>query len=98
MAGIVLPLSLLSETKKRICRMTSDATQTNLLHLGVGEGSKVEHVKVTSDYLRGKIAEELQEDSSHFSDEQVNLMKFHGVYQQEDRDTRQARKAAHTEK
>ncbi len=78
--------------------MTSDGTQTDLLHLGVGEGSKVEHVKVTSDYLRGQIAEELQQDTLHFSDEQVNLMKFHGVYQQEDRDARQARKAAHTEK
>ena len=72
--------------------------ETTILQLGPGEGSKVEHVKVTSDYLRGQIAEELQEDSSHFSDEQVNLMKFHGVYQQEDRDARQARKAAHTEK
>ena len=80
--------------------MTSEqaGTQANLLHLGVGEGSKVEHVKTNSKYLRGQIAEELQEDSSHFSEDQVSLMKFHGVYQQEDRDARQARKAAHAEK
>ena len=73
-------------------------TQANLLHLGVGEGSKVERSKAKSEYLRGQIAEELQEESSHFSEDQVSLMKFHGVYQQEDRDARQARKAAHTEK
>src|SRR5258708_7966662 len=40
----------------------------------------------------------MQEDSSHFSEEQINLMKFHGVYQQEDRDVRQSRKAEGTEK
>ena len=75
-----------------------DGKKTNLLQLGPGEGSKVEHVKADSHYLRGQIAEELQEDTSHFSGDSVNLMKFHGVYQQEDRDVRQARKAAGTEK
>ncbi len=75
-----------------------DGKKTNLIQLGPGEGSKVEHVKAESQYLRGQIVEELQEDTSHFSGDQVNLMKFHGVYQQEDRDVRQARKAAGTEK
>ncbi len=70
----------------------------NLLELGIGEGSKVEHIKVDSDYLRGQIVEELQQESSRFSEDQVQLIKFHGMYQQEDRDARQARKAAGTEK
>lgn len=76
----------------------TEVTHNNLLHLGTGEGSKVEHIKVTSDYLRGQIAEELQEETSRFSEDQVQLMKFHGVYQQEDRDARQSRKVAGAEK
>lgn len=71
---------------------------SNLLHLGSGEGSKVEHIKANSNYLRGKLAEELVEDTTHFSEDQIQLLKFHGSYQQEDRDARQARKAAKAEK
>jgi sulfite reductase (ferredoxin) len=70
----------------------------NLISLGVGVGSKVERVKKESEYLRGQIAEELQQETSRFSEAQVQLLKFHGTYQQEDRDQRQTRKAAGTEK
>lgn len=70
----------------------------NILHLGPGEGSKVEHIKIESNYLHGQIVEELKQDTSRFSEDQVQLIKFHGMYQQEDRDARQARKAAGTEK
>lgn len=73
-------------------------TKPNLLSLGKGEGSKVEHIKIESDHLRGQIAEELEQDTSHFSEPQIQLMKFHGVYQQEDRDSRQTRKAEKAEK
>jgi sulfite reductase (ferredoxin) len=75
-----------------------DEISNNLAHLGPGEGSKVERIKITSDYLHGQIAEELQEDTSRFSEDQIQLIKFHGIYQQEDRDSRQARKAEHVEK
>ncbi|HEY7123575.1 MAG TPA: NADPH-dependent assimilatory sulfite reductase hemoprotein subunit [Ktedonobacterales bacterium] len=70
----------------------------HLKGLGPGGGSKVEQIKANSNYLRGQIAEELAQPTIHFSDPQVQLLKFHGMYQQEDRDTRQARKAAHEEK
>lgn len=70
----------------------------NLLHLGPGEGSKVEHIKAQSRHLHGQIAEELAAETSHFSEEQVQLIKFHGMYQQENRDLRQARKEAKAEK
>jgi sulfite reductase (ferredoxin) len=70
----------------------------NLLGLGIGNGSKVERIKVTSNYLHGQIQEELEQDTSRFSEDQVQLIKFHGMYQQEDRDVRQARKAASAEK
>src|SRR5260370_1311327 len=75
-----------------------DGITTNLLHLGPGEGSKVEQIKAQSHYLRGQIAEELGTATTHFSGDQVNLLKFHGTYQQEDRDTRQTRKASKEEK
>ncbi|HLV99983.1 MAG TPA: NADPH-dependent assimilatory sulfite reductase hemoprotein subunit [Ktedonobacterales bacterium] len=70
----------------------------HLKGLGPGVGSKVEQIKIQSDYLRGQIAEELAQPTTHFSDSQVQLLKFHGMYQQEDRDARQARKAAKEEK
>lgn len=70
----------------------------SLVDLGPGEGSKVEHIKVESRQLRGQIVEELQQDSPRFSEPQVQLIKFHGIYQQEDRDMRQARKAVGSEK
>src|SRR6266436_10356044 len=63
-----------------------------LIDLGPGEGSKVEHIKSESDYLRGEIAQELAQDTPRFSEAQVQLIKFHGIYQQEDRDFRHARK------
>jgi sulfite reductase (ferredoxin) len=80
--------------------MTSEQNENtkNLLHLGAGGGSKVEHIKVESHHLRGQITEELQGESSRFSEPQIQLLKFHGTYQQEDRDVRQARKGAGEEK
>jgi sulfite reductase (ferredoxin) len=75
-----------------------DTVTNTLKDLGPGEGSKVERIKIESNYLRGRIAEELAEDSSYFSEDQIQLIKFHGMYQQEDRDVRQARKAAGAEK
>ncbi len=71
---------------------------SNLLSLGAGGGSKVERIKIESRYLRGEIAQELAQETSHFSETQVQLIKFHGIYQQENRDLRQSRKAAGEEK
>lgn len=73
-------------------------TANNLLEMGTGNGSKVERIKAESHHLRGQIVEELQNESSHFSEAQIQLLKFHGTYQQEDRDARKERKSAHQEK
>ncbi|TMB84473.1 MAG: NADPH-dependent assimilatory sulfite reductase hemoprotein subunit [Chloroflexi bacterium] len=73
-------------------------SKNNLIALGEGVGSKVERIKIESNNLRGHIQEELDQDTSHFSEDQVQLIKFHGMYQQEDRDARQQRKAAGSEK
>ncbi len=77
---------------------SAEEKKKNLLELGVGEGSKVEHIKAESQYLQGQIQEELQQPTPRFTEPQVQLMKFHGVYQQEDRDQRQSRKNSGEEK
>ena len=51
--------------------------------------SKVEIIKESSNGLRGSISDELKKDSDHFSVEASQLLKFHGIYEQDDRDLRQ---------
>jgi sulfite reductase (ferredoxin) len=53
--------------------------------------SAVEGHKENGRFLRGTIAEELARDSAGFSDADKSLLKFHGTYQQEDRDARKLR-------
>ncbi len=79
--------------------MPDDEKGTNSLkNLGEGVGSKVERIKIESDYLRGHIVEELEQAGSHFGADDIQLLKFHGTYQQENRDARQVRKASGEEK
>src|SRR5438874_12430180 len=52
--------------------------------------SPIEILKEGSNFLRGTIKETLESDASHFSEDEYNLLKFHGVYQQDDRDLRKA--------
>jgi sulfite reductase (ferredoxin) len=47
-----------------------------------------ELLKLNSRQLRGTIAEELASDADHLSKEAASLLKFHGSYQQDDRDLR----------
>lgn len=58
----------------------------------VPKRSPVEGIKEGSRQLRGTIALSLLEDTDHFSEQDKQLLKFHGTYQQEDRDARKARK------
>ena len=50
--------------------------------------SKAEAMKEQSNFLRGTIAEELKNEEPTFSGENAGLLKFHGTYQQDDRDQR----------
>lgn len=52
--------------------------------------SAVELIKTASRYLRGTIGEELQTDTTHFGKDDLQLLKFHGTYQQDDREARGA--------
>ncbi len=57
--------------------------------------SPVEGHKVEGRYLRGTLPEELADDSiDHLSDANKSLIKFHGSYEQEDRDARKNRAKA----
>ena len=55
--------------------------------------TKEEIIKENSNYLRGTIKEELAKNTSRFEETYCNtsLLKFHGIYQQDNRDTRQER-------
>jgi sulfite reductase (ferredoxin) len=54
--------------------------------------SAVEGIKENSRVLRGGIAEDVAKESDHFGEADKQLLKFHGTYQQEDRDARKARR------
>src|SRR6516164_7007230 len=54
--------------------------------------SAVESIKENSRQLRGSISAELLRETDHFSDQDKQLLKFYGSYQQEDRDARKNRK------
>jgi len=59
--------------------------------------SPVENVKELSRGLRGDLAAELTQRTTHVSDESAQLLKFHGTYQQEDRDQRRAQRGTDAE-
>ncbi len=58
----------------------------------------VEEIKEQSRGLRGSIEETLASEVSHFTEEDYQLLKFHGTYQQDDRDLRIERKRAGLDK
>ena len=52
----------------------------------------VEHIKDKSNYLRGTLTESLADDlTGSLKDDDLQLIKFHGSYQQDDRDIRSRR-------
>src|SRR5947209_8426761 len=49
-----------------------------------------ELAKVNGNYLRGTLSEELENDQDMFSKAAIGVLKFHGTYQQDDRDLRKS--------
>ncbi len=49
-----------------------------------------EQAKIAGHYLRGTLAEELRNAEQAFSKPATGVLKFHGIYQQDDRDLRKA--------
>ena len=64
----------------------------------VAKPSGVEVVKVASQQLRGSIDATLRSEVESFSSDDANLIKFHGFYQQDDRDQRGQKNADGTAK
>ena len=50
--------------------------------------SAVETIKLESNYLRGTLAAELANDQEAFPKDMAQLLKHHGMYQQDNRDAR----------
>jgi len=50
--------------------------------------SKTESIKIASEYLKAFLAEEVGDGKTHFSENAAAVLKFHGSYQQDDRDHR----------
>ncbi|MEJ8569065.1 NADPH-dependent assimilatory sulfite reductase hemoprotein subunit [Elongatibacter sediminis] len=65
----------------------------NLTTLKHGEGSPVEGIKLRSDYLRGTLTEGLADSATGaLAEDDTQLSKFHGFYQQDNRDFRDERR------
>ena len=56
------------------------------------EVSKFENFKKNSEFLKEPLASELKNESDHFSNDAVQLLKFHGSYQQDNRENRKTGK------
>ncbi|MBE9068384.1 sulfite reductase, ferredoxin dependent [Leptolyngbya cf. ectocarpi LEGE 11479] len=50
--------------------------------------SKLEGIKERSQFLREPVATEIAQDTTHFTEEGIQILKFHGSYQQDNRDNR----------
>ena len=50
--------------------------------------SKLEGIKERSNFLREPVATEILQDTTHFTEDAIQILKFHGSYQQDNRDNR----------
>ncbi|XID93691.1 assimilatory sulfite reductase (NADPH) hemoprotein subunit [Paenibacillaceae bacterium WGS1546] len=67
-------------------------SENNLMNPNSAPHSDVEDIKRRSDYLRGKLAETLEDRiTGSIPEDENRLMKFHGSYMQDDRDLRNER-------
>ncbi len=57
------------------------------------EVSKFENFKKGSEFLKEPLASELKNESDHFTNDAVQLLKFHGSYQQDNRENRKPGKS-----
>jgi sulfite reductase (ferredoxin) len=55
---------------------------------GAPKLSKLEAIKLASQYLKTYVADSLSDGLTHFSEDAAGILKFHGSYQQDDRDER----------
>ncbi len=82
--AVTLPPALAKEPQPALPPSASDGSSP--------APSKVEKIKKGSQGLRGGLKEQASLDTDHFQDAETQLLKFHGVYQQDDRDNRKGGK------
>ena len=71
-----------------------DPTKEETVCLANGlEVSKFENFKKNSQFLKEPLATELVNESDHFTNDAVQLLKFHGSYQQDNRENRRPGKS-----
>ncbi|MCM2371208.1 NADPH-dependent assimilatory sulfite reductase hemoprotein subunit [Aporhodopirellula aestuarii] len=68
--------------------MSTDASESSSQTEAPIKLSAVEKIKLESNYLMGTIDQELLDPVDHFNNDNLQLLKFHGSYQQDDRDRR----------
>lgn len=68
--------------------MTDHAEPESNAPASAAAPSRVEQTKAASDHLRGGLREAVVDGSPRFDDESTSILKFHGIYQQDDRDHR----------
>nr|QKY14996.1 sulfite reductase [ferredoxin] (SIR) [Polytomella parva] len=84
---IVLPISAnLASRGKQV--ITNVATPSKNPTSKLAKRSRVEIIKEQSDYLRHPLMEELVNENTFITEDSVQLMKFHGSYQQDHREKR----------
>ncbi len=71
----------------------TNSSQIQQTQYDASKHSDVERIKVESDYLRGTITPSLKNPvTGSVADDDLMLIKFHGIYQQDDRDLRNERR------
>ena len=73
---------------KTLIRSLSQPVTIAPTPLASKEPSKFEQLKANSQHLREPLASELENDLPFFTDGAVQILKFHGSYQQDNRDNR----------
>jgi sulfite reductase (ferredoxin) len=64
------------------------SNSTTIAAPGEKKLSKLEGLKERSNFLREPLVSELREDTTHFTQDGIQILKFHGSYQQDNRDNR----------
>lgn len=86
--------------------MTKPVRFVIISHTTIGESdvttetkqeTAVEEIKRSSNFLRGTLDEELGNDATNVSNDAEQLLKFHGIYAQDNRDVRRERALKHEE-
>lgn len=87
MNSLSFPLSK-GQSAPRTSTVARVATPTRPPTSKLAKRSKVEIIKENSDFLRHPLMQELVDEKTYISEDAVQLMKFHGSYQQDHREKR----------